>query len=286
MHLHRLLPFVMAADTVGNIRAHHLRKGMLPHNIIRVVAVIAGIYLVVAGLRMAGGAGDGTHPAVIQGEGVLKEHLAPALWRVAKRAVVAKLTQMHVILGVTGDALGWRAAVNIIHVALRAFHLLVLAYQLEGGEIVVENLSVPALTVMAAGTIRSKVGRVWILRFMAAHTIRWGILKRNQTGNTRMAVHTFNIGMSTKERKCQQVMVKLSLRKIVNPIMAGPAVIAVIANMGFDKAHILIPVAAFAHRWFKTRQTLRVAVLAVKWGSISDRLVCCQAKAKPLMIDL
>ena len=65
MHLHCLLPFVVAADTVGNIRAHHIGKGMLSHNIIRVVTVIAGVYLVVARLRVAGSAGNGAHPAVI-----------------------------------------------------------------------------------------------------------------------------------------------------------------------------------------------------------------------------
>ena len=171
MHLHRLLPFVVAAGTIANVCAHHLGKAVLLDNIIWVMTVIAGVNLVISRNGVAGGTGNGAQPPMIQGEGVFKGYDIPSLWCVAHGAVRAKLPEMHIILGMTGDALGWRAAVDIVYMALRAFHLLVLANQLEGGEIVVKNLRVPTLRVMAARTIDAKVRQMRILRFITAHTI-------------------------------------------------------------------------------------------------------------------
>jgi hypothetical protein len=74
-------------------------------------------------------------------------------------------------------AFGGCAPVNIVDVTLLALHLNVLAREFERRQVVIEDLRLPAFTVMTAGTVSPKVDRVRIIFQVAALTIDGSFLK-------------------------------------------------------------------------------------------------------------
>lgn len=72
MHLYSLLACRVAAGAVRDVSVHHLGKRVLSTNHFRIVAVVAGVGLVIAGIRRVGSAGnDPTYAIIVQGKGVL-----------------------------------------------------------------------------------------------------------------------------------------------------------------------------------------------------------------------
>ena len=95
-------------------------EGVLSPDVVRVVAVVAGVGLVVARHRVAGGTGDDPPPAMIEREDVLERAALPGIGVVAGRAVGAKQPPVDVILGVAADAGLGRAPEDIVHMAVGA----------------------------------------------------------------------------------------------------------------------------------------------------------------------
>ena len=79
MHLHRLITGGMTARTIGDIGFHHFRKGMLSLDVIRIMAVVARIFLIITRVRMAGSTGDGSQPSMVQWESVLEGPSLPSV---------------------------------------------------------------------------------------------------------------------------------------------------------------------------------------------------------------
>ncbi len=95
------------------------------------VAAIAGVGFEIAGLGMAGGAGNRAAPAVVEWEGVIERRALPRRGGVALSAVCAKLALMRLGIGMAGGTRLRRALEDIIDVALAAGYRLVRARQLE-----------------------------------------------------------------------------------------------------------------------------------------------------------
>lgn len=94
---------------------------------------------------------------------MIKVHLIPTGRVMADRAVAAVLAAMRVILLVTGKAVGWRAQEYLVEMAGLTGNFKVLAFQFEGGKVVVKLRRGPACLAMAIGTTEAEATLVRLI---------------------------------------------------------------------------------------------------------------------------
>lgn len=108
---------------------------------------------------------------------VIEGYIIPGSRLMTGSAIRPETADMFVILFMAGIAIGRRALVYIIDVALLAFHFRMFAIQLERGEIVIELRGCPASCSMAGGAIRTEPALVRIVTAMTGITIGRCILE-------------------------------------------------------------------------------------------------------------
>lgn len=93
---------------------------------------------------------------MIERERVLKWPPLPAICGVAGHTIVAELSEMHIVFGMTANTCLRRTAKYIVDMAVSASYRLVLSSQLESGQVVIKDFGVPAFAVMALSATRAK----------------------------------------------------------------------------------------------------------------------------------
>ncbi len=116
---------------------------------------------------------------------MVKDGRQPACRGMTQTAIPTKLTLMLVVLRVAGVAIGRRALEDIVDVAGFAGNLGVLAFQLEGGQRVVELSRDPAIGRMAHAAIHTEAAFMGVVLQMARKTI----LRRSLQVCNRTRIH-------------------------------------------------------------------------------------------------
>lgn len=105
-------------------------------------------------------------------QGVIETDLIPAIRVVAAGTVHSKSALVLIVLGVAGDTAHGCALENTISVAILACYCGMPTGQLKRRQGVIETGLIPAIRVVAYGTVRSKSALVRIVLGVACDTVR------------------------------------------------------------------------------------------------------------------
>jgi len=80
---------------------------------------------------------------------VIEVDMIPAGWVMTRRAIASILAAVRIILIVTGVAVSWRALIYVVDMTGCTGNFLVLSFELEGCQVVIELRRCPAVLIMA-----------------------------------------------------------------------------------------------------------------------------------------
>ena len=179
------------------------------------------------------------------GAAVVEGGAIPTRGGMAGRTVRAKLTVMLIILLMAGITIGGRTFEDIIDMALLAFHIRVLAFQLESGKVMVEGGLLPIGRGMAGAAVRAEGALVGILGGVAGIAIlrcRGKISQGVRAGVTLRAGHA---RMSAVHLEDETGMAK-GFAKAIHAVVAGEASRPVGQDMRLGEGSVHLTVATVA----------------------------------------
>jgi hypothetical protein len=200
---------------------------------------------------------------------VVKRGIFPIGRGMASGAIGAELAVVFIVLFVAGVTIAGGAFVNPVLMAFFALRFGMLAFELEGGEIVIELGGSPAFCGMAFGAVHAETPFV---RFLPAVTGEAVLRKRLQVCNgtrvevTLCAVHR---GMFPSQLEGELVVVEV-ISVAVCAIVAGETIRAEGKQMRLGEGNVHLTVAGLAGVGGEDRD---VAVMTVITGE--GRVRCC-----------
>jgi hypothetical protein len=271
MHLGGSTSRRVAAYAVGDIVPYYPHKKMQPLDVGRVMAVVAGIGLVVAGDRVTRSTGDNALTAMIQREDVLERGRLPGVGIVAGRTVSAKRAPVGVIFGVAADAGLGRAFVNVVGVAVGAGHLGVFAGQsVVRVLVVVKGRRFPVLRRVALRAVGAQHQAVGVLLHVAGDAG----LRRAPVDVVCVALLAGDIDVFAGQLIAGQAVVEDLRLPAVRVVAAG----AVVAEIGRVLVILLVATHAVAGRLLEAGQVshARMAVGTRHAGVLAGQRVSGQ----------
>ena len=133
---------------------------------------------------------------------------SPIIGRVTTAALIAKLTRVRVVLGVTGGAVHGRAFEDTALMTTLAGHIGMFAFEMECKLRVVYLGRFPAIRCVAGSTIRSKLTVVFIILGVAGETILRGGLQVREFTRVDMALGTCGQGVPANQIERHLIMVE------------------------------------------------------------------------------
>ncbi len=208
----------VAAYTVANV-ANSLLTVLRDHSGLGVASVAGvGLVLLWRRVRVTCGARDLAFASVVEREGVFEGRTLPATRCVATSAGGAKLAKMFLRLGMTRDACGGCALVDVVGVALATDRLGVGTGEWERRLAVVERCHLaPAARCVATGAVGAE-GSLMLVIFLVARNTRGGCALVDVVS---VAIGADRLGVATDEREGGLVMVEYDLAPAASRVATG-----------------------------------------------------------------
>lgn len=198
---------------------------------------------------------------------VVERIIVPTGRLVTQLAFLAKSARVFIILFVAGKTFRWRFLWSIGCVTILAGDIHVLAFQFEGGQVVVERGGSPRLQRVTLGAVRAEAALVRFILPVTGETIPRRRLQIHQRARRRVTSVAVHFHVRAHQRKGDLAVIEVFIVG-VHTIVTGQAVIAPTERMSLRESQIQISMTFEAGGGIKRGQILHVTVCADK------RLAC------------
>ncbi len=176
---------------------------------------------------------------------VIEMHIIPTGGVMADRAVTAILTTMGILLFVAGVTVCRSALEYLVDMAGFTRNFLVLAFEFEGCEIVIELRGRPPGLGVTISTVITKASVMWIVLLVAGITILLGDWKIAKAASIVVALVTGQSHMPALDLEGEFIVVK-AFSKTIRPVVTVQAGWPIGQGMGRHEGNIHLTMAGIA----------------------------------------